>query len=487
MLFNSLEFLVFFPTVVALYFLLRHRARWLLLLVASSIFYMWFIPAYILVLVFTIVVDYVAGLLIERAQGFRRRAILTCSIVANVGCLVVFKYAPFIARNVDALAAQVGWIPPLPVIDVILPIGLSFHTFQAMSYTIEVYRGHQRAERHFGLYALYVMFFPQLVAGPIERPQNLLPQLHREHTFEYERVTSGLKLMAWGMLKKVVIADRLSRAVDLVYDHPGAHRGPAVLLATVFFAYQIYCDFSGYSDIAIGSARVLGIRLMENFRCPYHSRSVREFWRRWHISLSTWFKDYVFIPLGGSRTSRSGQYRNLMVVFLLSGLWHGANWTFVIWGALHGLYLVGSIATERLRRGLVAAVGLDRHPRLHAAVQVVITFALVDFAWILFRATSLAAAAKVVSRLFRGWGALLGAAGFAGLGTELGLDRLDVVVLLVSVALVEGAARLPEGGSVWDRLAERPVWVRWAAYSALLWWIVFFADAGQRQFIYFVF
>lgn len=299
MLFNSIEYLLFFPIVCALFFLLPHKVRWFHLLVASCIFYMYFIPVYILILFLTIIVDYIAGIMIEQAVGRRRKWFLVMSIFANVGILVVFKYYNFLTENFNALFHITHLPLTIPYMDIILPIGLSFHTFQAMSYTIEVYRGNQTAERHFGVYALYVMFFPQLVAGPIERPQNVLHQFHEKHTLKYENVAVGVRLILWGMIKKVVIADRLSMVVDSVFNAPYGHSGVMAGIAAIFFSFQIFCDFSAYSDIAIGSARVMGFKLMTNFNKPYHSRSISEFWKRWHISLSTWFRDYLYIPLGG--------------------------------------------------------------------------------------------------------------------------------------------------------------------------------------------
>jgi D-alanyl-lipoteichoic acid acyltransferase DltB (MBOAT superfamily) len=308
MLFNSIQFLIFFPAVTALYFGLPHRLRWAWLLAASCYFYMAFMPSYILILGFTIVIDYFAGLAIENAEGRRRKLFLAASLAANVGVLVVFKYFNFLNANLKGLAEALRWNYPVESLAILLPIGLSFHTFQAMSYTIEVYRGAQPAERHFGIYALYVMFYPQLVAGPIERPQNLLHQFREVHRFDYERVASGLRLMAWGFFKKIVVADRLAVPVNLVYGEPEKHTGLALLVATYFFAYQIYCDFSGYTDIARGAARVMGFELMKNFDRPYAARSVAEFWTRWHISLSTWFKDYLFFPLARWHAARRARH-----------------------------------------------------------------------------------------------------------------------------------------------------------------------------------
>jgi alginate O-acetyltransferase complex protein AlgI len=342
MLFNSIEFLIFFPLVTLLFYFLPHRFRWFHLLVASCVFYMFFIPVYILILFFTIIVDYFAGILIENAKGSQRKFYLILSLVANIGVLAVFKYYNFFIGNFNMLAHQ----DMLPLLNIILPIGLSFHTFQAMSYTIEVYKGNQKPERHFGIYALYVMFYPQLVAGPIERPQNLLSQFRAKHYFNADSFFDGLRLMLWGFFKKVVIADRIVSYVDAIYGHPSDYMNWLnCLLATFFFTIQIYCDFSAYSDIAIGAAKCMGFDLMTNFKRPYSASNIHEFWGRWHISLSTWFKDYLYIPLGGSRKSKLRKYLNQLFVFLVSGFWHGANWTFILWGAMHGgfniIYLLG--------------------------------------------------------------------------------------------------------------------------------------------------
>ena len=325
MLFNSFHFLFFFIIVTTIYFLLPHNKRWVLLLLSSCYFYMAFVPVYILILGFTIVVDYFAAILIENSAGKKRRLFLVCSLIANIGILCVFKYYNFINTNFSFLLHGFGLSNPIPYLSILLPIGLSFHTFQAMSYTIEVYRGKQKTERHFGIYALYVMFYPQLVAGPIERPQNLLHQFREKHSFDTDRIFEGLKIIIWGLFKKLVIADRLGIYVNGAYNNVAEQNGMTLLLATLFFSFQVYCDFSGYSDIAIGTAKVMGFNLMTNFRRPVFAKTTGEFWKRWHISLSTWFKDYLYFPMGGSKVSVPRWYFNLMVVFLISGLWHGAR------------------------------------------------------------------------------------------------------------------------------------------------------------------
>jgi D-alanyl-lipoteichoic acid acyltransferase DltB (MBOAT superfamily) len=485
MLFNSLEFLIFFVVTTLVYFRLPLRGRWYFLLLASCYFYMIFIPIYILILGFTIGVDYIAGMMIEGATGHRRKILLGFSIFANVGVLALFKYLTFINHNLAALSQFLHIRYPFRVFDIILPIGLSFHTFQAMSYTIEVYFGRQKAERHFGLYALYVMFYPQLVAGPIERPQNLLHQFRQKHEFDYGRITDGLKLMLRGFFKKVVVADRLAAIVDNVYGAPQQHHGAALLVATVFFAFQIYADFSGYSDIAIGAAQVLGVRLMSNFRQPYFARDVSEFWSRWHISLSTWFRDYLYIPLGGNRVSRPRWYFNLFLTFLLSGLWHGANWTYVAWGALNGLYLIIGLQTRPAQRRLWRAVGLRPGGGGEAVADGLVTFTLICAAWIFFRANSIGDAFYILRHALHAGdllhpGALLGASGLAVSASALAVAVAGIVAL-VSMDWV------CERYDAFAVIARQPLWRRWALYYAFGFAVVFLGRFGNQQFIYFQF
>jgi alginate O-acetyltransferase complex protein AlgI len=401
MLFNSIHFVFFFVVVTTLYFVLPHRYRWFLLLTASCYFYMAFIPVYILILGFTIVIDYFAGIWLENTEGKKRKVFLIASLIANIGVLAFFKYYNFLNENLSAFLNTFGYENTVPNLSIILPIGLSFHTFQAMSYTIEVYRGHQKAERNFGIYALYVMFYPQLVAGPIERPQNLIQQFYEKHYFDFQRVVEGLKLMLWGLFMKLVVADRLAIYVDAVYNNPGQHTGQTLALATVFFAFQIYCDFAGYSNIAIGAAKVMGFTLMTNFNRPYFSRSISEFWKRWHISLSSWFRDYLYISLGGNRVKLPRMYFNLFFVFVISGLWHGANWTFIIWGALNGFYLIFAISTDGLRKRVNHALYLNRVHVVHNFIQISVTFTLACFAWIFFRANSMQDALSITNSIFQ--------------------------------------------------------------------------------------
>ena len=413
MLFNSLSFIIFFIIVTFAYFLLPHRYRWMLILAASCYFYMSFIPKFILILAATIIIDYFAGIGLEKFTGNKRKWLLAASLIANIGLLAFFKYFNFVNANLLDLANFIGWHYPIQALEIILPIGLSFHTFQSLSYTIEVYKGRQKAERHFGILAEYVLFYPQLVAGPIERPQNILPQLHAEHKFDYQRVTDGLKWMAWGMFKKVVIADRMSLLVNPVYESPGDYSGPMLVFATLAFSIQIYCDFSGYSDIALGSAQVMGIKLMKNFSHPYFAKSVPEFWQRWHIALSTWLRDYVHIPLSRKLLTKNRESKrlkwvfSLLVTFLVSGLWHGAAWTFVIWGALHGAYMVFTGLAINSWRNISTKFSLRIPQLLTNSLSRLFTFLLVSYAWIFFRASNIADAKYISANIFVGWHSLL--------------------------------------------------------------------------------
>ena len=482
MLFNSIEFLIFFPVVTLLYFLLPHRFRWLHLLVASSVFYMFFIPAYILILAFTIVIDYFAGILIENSPGKRRKSFLVMSLAANIGVLAVFKYYNFLNDNLAQVTHMFHLDYALPTLSILLPVGLSFHTFQAMSYTIEVYRGKQKAERHFGIYALYVMFYPQLVAGPIERPQNLIHQFYERHTFDSQRVSDGLKLMLWGFFKKIVVADRLAVFVDSVYNQPREWDGVTIIIATAFFAYQIYCDFSGYSDIAIGAAQVMGFKLMTNFNRPFHSRSISEFWKRWHISLSTWLRDYIYVPLSRAYGSRGMRHFNLFLTFVVAGIWHGANWTFVMYGAINGIYIFCSSRTADMRRKFVKSIGLTSYPRFHHILKILITFGLASYAGVFFRAKSMSDALYI----HRAAGSIFIHPAQA-LAVNLPSSFSQFILCLSVIAFLEFVETTQGNQSIQEFFGSKPLWLRWTIYYGLVLAIFLFGEFNDRQFIYFQF
>jgi alginate O-acetyltransferase complex protein AlgI len=395
MLFNSLLFLIFFPTVVLLYFLLPHKFRWLFLLIASYYFYMNWQPVYALLISFSVLTTWLCGILLDRSNNVVSRKIyLTTSLIINFGILFSFKYFNFINNSVFSALEYFNVRWEVPNLDVLLPVGISFYTFQAVGYTIDVYRKEITAERHIGIYALFVTFFPQLVAGPIERSSNLLPQFREVKRCSMHNLSAGFKLVLWGFFLKIVLADRLGLYVDAIFNNVEKHSGSSHALASFFFAFQIYGDFAGYSLIAIGVAKMMSFDLMTNFRRPYFATSITNFWSRWHISLSTWFKDYLYIPLGGNRVSKPRQYMNLFLTFFISGIWHGANFTFIIWGALHGLFsiLEKSLGLEKRN--------LKRNFSFKVVLNIIVTFLMVDFAWIFFRANSLADAWIVISKIF---------------------------------------------------------------------------------------
>jgi len=403
MLFHSIDFLIFFTIIFCVYYVVPHKFRAILLLCGSYFFYGYWKVEYLSLIILSTVIDYYAALRIESSQSpGKKKRFLLLSLIGNLSILFVFKYANFFIDSTQVVCQNLGLTYVIPHLNVLLPIGVSFYTFQSLSYTIDVYYGRRPAEKHFNIFALYVAFFPQLVAGPIERSTSLLPQFLKKIKFERKRVASGLKLVAWGFFKKLVVADRLAAIVDPVYSDPSQYNGAALILATFFFAFQIYFDFSGYSDTAIGLSRMLGFDLMQNFNCPYIASSIRGFWRRWHISLSTWFRDYLYIPLGGNKHRL---YRNLIVTFLLCGMWHGANWTFFIWGVLHAVYICSAHLYGSFRNKNAGSIQkTESIPR--RILRSVFIFSLVCIAWIFFRANNLNDAVLIFSRIFSYFGNL---------------------------------------------------------------------------------
>ena len=472
MLFNSIAFLLFFPIVCLIYFCIpasQVKVRNLLLLAASYYFYMNWQPAYALLLLTSTAVTYLAALGIDsfEEQG-KKRLCLVSSLVLNLAILFLFKYYNFLASNVEYALQTSGLAIDLPAFEFLLPVGISFYTFQALGYSIDVYRGTTKVERDFPTYALFVSFFPQLVAGPIERSNNLLPQFKARHPFDYEQVMAGVRLMVWGYFMKLVVADRCGLYVDSIFNNVAMHNGGSYLVASLLFPFQIYGDFAGYSLIAIGVARILGFRLMENFRRPYFACTVGEFWHRWHISLSTWFKDYVYIPLGGNRVGRMRNYFNLLVTFIVSGIWHGANWTFFCWGTLHGILLCIEKALGVGKRSYSGAAKL-----MHWAV----TFLLVSLAWIFFRANNMADALTVITGIFTKAG--IPDISFA-MFTDLCLAASALSLMFVKEVSDEYNHRI--------QIAESRHWlVRHAYIVAMIAIVILFGVLGGDQFIYFQF
>ena len=485
MLFNSIDFLLFFPLVTAVYFFLPHRARWVWLLAASYYFYMCWNVKYALLIALSTLITYASGLLIHWR---RKRLWVLLSFASNLAILFFFKYFGFFLDNLTAALALVGVAFKRPAFDVILPVGISFYTFQALSYTMDVYRGEVEPERNPFRYALFVSFFPQLVAGPIERSKNLLGQLYERHDFDPDRARDGMLLMLWGMFEKIVIADRLALLVDYVYDHYAQLPGATIVLATVFFAFQIYCDFGGYSHIAIGAAQVMGFTLMENFRRPYLAQSAAEFWRRWHISLSTWFRDYLYIPMGGSRRGAFRKYLNTMVTFLVSGLWHGANWSFVVWGGLNGAYQVAGALLRPARESFSRALGVRRERPLWTALRPLFTFCLVDFAWLFFRAPSFSAARGMILHAVRHFEL----SALPGQLFALDLDAPNFLAALFFLGVLLAADLLQERyGPLRPYITRRALPVRWTLYLCAVLTVLIFGIYGPgynaRAFTYFQF
>lgn len=484
MRFNSIEFLVFFPVVSIAFFLIPHKYRWVLLLGASYFFYLSWRPKYIVVLLAVTAISFVAGLLLAKTRNpTTRLLVLTISLAAILGILFFFKYVDAINPIFQSVLAQLG-ILHLVSGYVTLPLGISFFTFQTLSYIIDVYKGTVKAEKHAGIYALFVAFFPQLAAGPIGRANLLLPQYYQTHVPDYEKIVSGLQRIVWGLFKKLVIADRLALLVDTVYGNPTAYTGLPLILATYAFAFQIYCDFSGYADIAIGAARVIGFTLPENFQQPYYAQSIPDFWRRWHISLYGWLRDYLFYPTYRALSRGQFPFKSFltmvippMVTMLASGLWHGENWTFIIWGALHGLFMVISVLWAQAKRS--SGMSIARPSRLATGLKIFATFNLVCLTWIFFRANSVSEAIYIIGHLFVNWDIQ------PSLFNLMPGGSYDWMIVISAILLMEGVHILQMNkGSLRQVMCMQPIWLRWSMYIGMVMLIFIFGIFGSTEFIY---
>lgn len=485
MLFNSLHFLLFLPIVVGLYYLLPQRFRWMLIFVASCYFYMAFVPEYILILFLIILIDYVAALTIEQVHGKLKLFYLVFSLTANILLLCFFKYFNFINNNLVSVFSLFGKEFQPANLDIILPIGLSFHTFQSMSYTIEVYRGKQKAERHLGHFANYVLFFPQMVAGPIERYATLGNELKQEHKPVYENFSNGFKLILFGLFVKMTIADNIAPYVNQIYAEPMKYNSLEVLTAVILFSFQIYADFFGYSTIALGSARLLGINIMDNFKTPYLSKSITEFWSRWHISLSTWFRDYLYIPLGGNKVKLPRWTINILIVFTISGLWHGASWTFVVWGALHGIMRVlekyfsmlfkprSVMLTKEASQNSTNTSFLSMTSVVNALL-ILKTFIVTSFIWIFFRAENFQNAKDVVKAILRN----------TNIETSSELNFITPIMFAVMMIVFD---LFLYNSRIDLKLNRQKNFIRWAVYAVLLFCLMALAGTQKFTFIYFQF
>jgi len=470
---------MFFPMVVAIYFWLPDRFRWILLLIASYYFYMCWNYKYVVLLLFTTVICYICAIWIHRSRNqLLRKSLLIFTLFSYLGTLFFFKYFNFVGNSINILFQKFNIFYNVPAYHYLLPVGISFYTFQALSYTIDVYKGSIQPEYHFGKFALFKSFFPQLVAGPIERASNMLPQFSQKHKFEYENLRDGVAQMLWGFFKKVVIADRLAKYVNLVYNNPTDYHGAHYIIATLFFTFQIYCDFSGYSDIALGTAKVMGYKLMTNFRRPYMSVNIREFWQRWHISLSTWFRDYLYISMGGNRVVKWRRYFNLFITFVVSGLWHGANWTFIVWGALHGFYMVFAMWISGIRERFNNFVGLARAPGLHKVLQQLTTFVLAYFAWIFFRANSLSNATYIIRGMLH-----------PDFSMKLNLYefRIDFFLSFFLILILMAVEFFEERYTLYTRIRLMPKFYKWSLAGAIGIALLILGVWESSDFIYFQF
>lgn len=487
MLFNSLTFLIFLIIVLSLYYILPHKYRWYLLLISSCIFYMAWRIEFIFLILFSSFFNYYIGLLIERYEK-NSKLILTTGLIINFLILFIFKYSIFINHSFMSIYNYFNIPYPIKDFDIILPMGISFYTFQATSYTIDIYRKRYKAEKNILKLSLYIMFFPQLVAGPIERADNLLNQLFLNHKFNIYNISIGIKIMLIGYFKKIVIADRIAILVNTVYNSPYDYNGISFIIATVFFAIQLYCDFSGYSDIAIGCSRLFGINLMDNFKSPYFSKNIKEFWTRWHISLSTWFKDYLYIPLGGNRKGTLRTYYNLMITFLVSGIWHGANWTFILWGGLNGLYqIIGD-----LKNKLINLIGFNiKNQYINKFLNVfriLITFILICFSLIFFRANTVKDAFYIINNLFSDINIINDIQYLYNISTELGLNIFEILMVTFCIIILFFIEIFEYKQRIYVSLNKAPFFIRSIFYYIIAIIIIsmgVFSNAGQ--FIYFQF
>lgn len=494
MLFNSMDFLIFFPIVVFVYFIIPKKTRYIWLLAASYYFYMCWNVKYAVLIGTSTLITYLSGILLGKfKQVLMRKLIVAGSFISNLGILVFFKYFDFIIDNINMVLKQFDITMIENPFTFLLPVGISFYTFQALSYTVDVYRNVIEPEKNPFRYALFVSFFPQLVAGPIERSKNLLEQVKNVENIKvwnYDRIAKGIIMMVWGMFQKMVIADRISIFVDTVYENLHAVGSVETIFAAVAFSIQIYCDFAAYSTIAIGAAKVMGFELMENFNTPYFATNIKEFWRRWHISLSTWFRDYLYIPLGGNRKGKVRKYFNLMVTFLVSGLWHGAAWNYVIWGGLHGLYQVLAEILQPIKVKLLKITNTKQDVFSYKFGQILFTFSLTTLTWVFFRAKSLSEAMYYFKCLFTKWNPWV----FFNEGLyNFGLDRVEVNILFVALIvffLVE-LVKYKKNSVISDFVMEQNLWFRWVTVIGLVVAILVYGEYGisfdSNQFIYFQF
>ncbi len=487
MLFNSIDFAIFLPIIFILYWFVANkniRFQNFLIVIASYLFYGWWDWRFLTLIFFSTIVDYFIGLRLSKQENIRKRKILLwISIAINLGFLGFFKYYNFFIDNFILGFSLLGTEIKPNSLNIILPVGISFYTFQTLSYTIDIYKRKLEPTKDFIAFSAFVSFFPQLVAGPIERAKNLLPQFYKKRNFDYLKAIDGMRQILWGLFKKIVIADNCANYANLIFDNPNSYSGNTLLLGAIFFAFQIYGDFSGYSDIAIGTSRLFGFNLKQNFAFPYFSRDIAEFWRRWHISLSTWFRDYLYIPLGGSRGSVWIKIRNTIVIFVVSGFWHGANWTFIIWGALNAIYFLPLLLTNNNRNNLNIVAQTKHLPSIKDALNILLTFCLTTFAWIFFRAENLTHAFQYLKGMFSMSLFKISITDLKVL--SIGAEIIYIIVLILFLIIFEWVQRGKQHALQFQNV-KRPSIFRWILYYVLIALIIYFNKNGQ-EFIYFQF
>lgn len=466
--FNSIDFLIFFPIVAILYYVIPQKGKKYWLLLASYYFYMNWNPAYALLILASTVITYISGVVINKVGNSERTDVekkklknlaVALSFISNIGILVYFKYTNFLIENINAIIGHFGGAVQVRPLDILLPVGISFYTFQALGYTMDVYRGTIEAEKNFFTYALFVSFFPQLVAGPIERSSNLLRQLREEHKFSFENLREGLMIMVWGFFMKLVVADRIATVVDTVFSDLESYEGATFLVVMFLFMIEIYCDFAGYSTIAVGAAKVMGFELMENFNCPYLGQSINEYWARWHISMTSWFRDYVYIPLGGNRKGKVRKWLNVLIVFTLSGFWHGAAWNYVAWGVVSAIIQMMGAGMMPIRTKLCEVFGLDRNTFSHKLYRIVGTDLIIMFTLVIFRSKTLVDAGYILQSFFTTWNpwVLLDGSLY-----QLGLSQKQFGAMMLSVAVLIVADVMKYNGKApREWLMKQETWFRW--------------------------
>jgi len=475
MIFNSLDFIIFFPIVVIIYFSLPHKLRIYLLLTASYLFYMWWNPLFIILIIISTLADYfIAKKIFISKKNKTRNILLISSILINILILFSFKYADFFIKNLNWGLNIIGTHQKIPYLNFILPVGISFYTFQTISYTIDVFRKRIEPEKSLVKLALYVSFFPQLVAGPIERAERLLPQFAKKQILDFERISYGLKLMVWGFFQKVVIADNLMGIVNIVFANPNSYKGLSIIVAVVFFTFQIYCDFAGYTNIAIGAANIFGIKLIKNFKQPFLATSINDFWKRWHISLTSWFRDYVYISLGGNRVPITKWIFIIFITFIISGLWHGAEWTFIIWGAIHGfIYLSEKLLKNKIKKHTKLYQFIAKNKAI-IGLRILATFSIVVFAFIFFRAENFNYALAIIKNMF-------------SYNIKLNFDHKTLLINTLLISIIILVHFIEKKIDIIKYISEKPIIIRFSIYYMILLLIIGLGNWNLTEFIYFQF